>query len=147
MSPPLPPTPASPSVTPVVRLPIGEGRTVVFSLATFERIETATGITAGELMQKLSGMTSIKTPDGKPDGAAIVKAFSVTTVAKFIAACLAVPLEQLEPLVPPAAVLGIFGPLAEGFSEAARQLYSAGAEAESESSAAPNPPEQDGGGS
>lgn len=109
---------------PEVRLTFPIDAPVVFNLSTLERIETEMEMSVGELMMKLAEMAG-RNADGQIDARAAMKAFSVRTAARFVAACLDMTPKVLAESVPPGHLLEVFRELVSGFSAAASQLYGA----------------------
>lgn len=126
MSPPIA-TPAAPPV-PSVKLPIAGEPTVLFDLATLERIETAVDLNVGQIMERLRDLAPTR-EDGSSEPAvdadAVSRAFSIRFMGGFIAGAVGKSVEQLAALCPPARVLPAFTALVGGFCQAMGQVYSA----------------------
>jgi len=116
--------------------------TVIFDFNRLVAIEAATGRTALQTLSEFAGYAP-DVPDGQEPTAeqaqAAAERFSVTSVGRFVAGCLGIPVAEVGRRVPMGQIREVFAALIPGFVEAVKQLSGGGTTAESaaDPSAAP----------
>lgn len=113
---------------PIVRFGPPISRSVRFDFDTFDRIERGCEMGIGELAKTINSFAPLPASElAKPQGERreptaqeaeeAGKRVRIGLVARFVAACLGIPLAELAETVPPNQLLPLFGDLTAGFSQ------------------------------